>query len=122
MRGEEATATINSMQPVTTAPVDAWVAYYGGSGDRMTVYASKFATPTEAETVLGRIRTAFASSSTGYGASKPITAARQNGYKVTGLGEDHFLYVKGAWLIWIQGKARDFPPAVTALVWSRPKN
>jgi hypothetical protein len=116
LEGDRAQAAVTDMHSMSVAPERSWVASYGGAGG-VTIYASRFATPTQAETALGQMRAAMAEGKSGFGTSKPETAARQAGYRTEGLSQSHFFFVRGSWLIWIEGRPTDFAPAVKAIRW-----
>jgi len=115
----EAKAMIDRMHPTSIAAVNWWVGYYGG-GNGITIYASKFTDPAQAQSALEAMRDAIGQSKTGFAPPQAATIAKQPGYRTTGMNKEHFFYAHNTWLIWIEGKTGDFEPTVKSMRWVKP--
>jgi len=119
IEGPAAASLVNAMHPTSVAPVTSWVGYYGG-GIGITVYASRFADAAQAGSMLEAMKTALGGEKSGFTAPQPQVLAAQSGFRTSGMNKEHFFYVRGAWLIWIEGKATDLEMTVRAVRWVRP--
>jgi hypothetical protein len=109
---------VRTMHPSSIAPKQSWVGYYGG-GKGITVYASRFDDPAQAQSALSQMRDALGGGNSGFEPPRPSTVEKQQGFTTQGVNRDHFFYARGPWLIWIEGKTTDFQPTLKAIRWGR---
>ena len=117
--GQQAQSVVNTMHPTPVTPTTSWVGYYGG-GIGITIYASKFASPAEAQSALDGMRAGIAKENSGFSEPTTRVVAKQNGFHTEGVNKQHFFFVRNSWLIWIEGKDSDFEPTVQSIRWARP--
>lgn len=121
LEDQAALNVVHTMHPTPTAPLRAWVGYYGG-GDGITIYASRFPDAAQAQSTLEAVRSAIDKGSDGYSGFSPaqaFTAGKQPGFHTSGMKKEHFFYTHGPWLVWIEGKPTDLAPTVGAMRWGK---
>ena len=115
LQGPQAVSMVNAMHPTSAAPAICWVGYYGG----ITVYGSRFQSPEQARSAYDAMKNGLGQEKSGFTPAQPLTVAGQAGFHTTGVNKEHFFYVRGSWLIWVEGKAEDFAPTVRSMRWGK---
>ena len=118
IEGPQARSMVDAMHPTPVAPVSSWVGYYG-VGKGITIYASKFNDPAQAQSSIEAMKTTMGQDKSGFTPPESQMVARQAGFHTTGVNKEHFFYTRGSWLIWIEGQSGDFEPTVKSIRWVR---
>ncbi|MCA9729015.1 MAG: hypothetical protein R3E12_02210 [Candidatus Eisenbacteria bacterium] len=115
--GAEAKALINAIHMGSPASDESWVATYGE--DRLTIYASAFATPEEAAAQFGKMQARVARGTSRFSAATAGTIAQQAGFRMQDNEENKqvFNFQKGRWVVGIRGIAPDMEAAVFSIEW-----
>jgi len=101
VQGEAAEAVINRLHNKEVSSKDSYIGYYRGQGAKAVLYISEFQSQQEAEALLVAMRDRIKTGSRVFGHFRRMSERGLTVYSVLGLGQVHYFYRQGRFLIWL---------------------